>query len=207
MKTISLVLIQILFINSLFSEVKAEYNNNTVGISWANPLHIDVDYFVIEKSKSGKKYKEVLKVDGIAGLDKSIAYYEVDYNPFKEKGFYRIKQVDINGQIYYSNIVVARKMDNINSIFKLFARKANIKGLKNYKGEDILVILRNANQEEFIARVNVIEEGNKLITTATNVKLRAGEYLVTATSDDRIYGRKIDISGSYTNSAYTLSKK
>ena len=207
MKIISILLVQVLFANPLFSEIKAEYSDNTVGISWANPLHIDVDYFVIEKSKSGNKYKEVMTVTGIAGLNKSIAYYEVDYNPFKEKGFYRIKQVDINGQIYYSNVVVARKLENVNSIFKVFSKKTNMKGLKNYTGKDILVILRNANQEEFIARVNVIEEGNKLITTYTNVKLRAGEYLVTATSDDSIYGKKIDVSGSYTNSAYTLSKK
>jgi len=207
MKTISLLLAQILFTATLFSQVKAGYNNNTVGISWANPLHIDVDYFVIEKSKSGTKFKEVMTVDGIADLDKSIAYYEVDYNPFKEKGFYRIKQVDINGEIYYSNIVVAKKVDNVNSIFKLFSKKANIKGLKNYKGQDILVILQNAQQEEFIARVDVIEEGNKLITTYTNVKLRAGNYLVTSSSDDRIYGRQVDVSGSYTNYAYTLSRE
>ncbi len=207
MKTISLLLFQLFLIPSLFSEIKATYNENIVGISWANPLHIDVDYFVIEKSKTGNNFKEIMKIDGSENLNNSIAYYEIDNNPFHKKGYYRVKQVDINGQIYYSNIALAHNIGNVNPIFNLFAKSSNIRKLKNYKGIDILVVLQNSNQEEFIARVNIEEEGNKLITTYVNVRLPAGNYLVTSTSDDKIYGKKIDVNGSYLNSAYTLSRE
>jgi hypothetical protein len=207
MKTSLLLLLQITFIHSLFSEIKATYNDNVVGISWANPLHIDIDYFVIEKSKKGKHFKEVMKINGSKNLNTSMAYFEIDNNPFIKKGYYRVKQVDINSQVYYSNIVLAHNMENVNSIFNLFSKSSNLKGLKNYKGKDILVVLQNSKQEEFIARVNVIEEGNKLITTYVNVRLPAGNYIVTATSDNNIYGKTIDVNGSYTNAAYTLSTK
>jgi len=207
MKTFSLLLIHLLFINSLFSEIKASYNNNVVGISWANPLHIDIDYFVIEKSKNGNKFNEIMKINGSENLNTSMAYYEIDNNPFNKKGYYRVKQVDINGEIYYSNIVLAHNMENIKPIFHLFSKSHNLKGLKNYKGKDILVVLQNSKQEEFIARVNIIEEGRKLITTFVNVRLPAGNYLITATSDDKVYGKNVDVNGSYTNAAYTLSTK
>ncbi len=207
MKIFTLLLIQLFLINSLFSEVKATYNHKVVGISWANPLHIDVDYFVIEKSKTGKKFKEILKVEGSSNLNTSIAYYEIDNTPFSKKGYYRIKQVDITGQVFYSNVALAKNAENVMPIFNLFSSSKSKQGLKNYKGTDILVVLQNSKQEEFIARIDVIEEGNKLITTSVNVKLRAGNYLVTSTSDDRIYGKNIDVNGSYTNSAYTLSTK
>ncbi|MDB4533367.1 hypothetical protein N9242_00740 [Vicingaceae bacterium] len=207
MKTFLLLIAQLFLINSLFSEVRATYNNNVVGISWANPLHIDIDYFVIEKSKNGKKFKEVLKIKGTTNLNKSIAYYEIDNTPFNKKGYYRIKQVDITGYIYYSNVVLAKNIATAKPIFNLFSPSKKNQGLKNYKGSDILVVLQNSKQEEFIARVDIVEEGNKLITTYVNVKLPAGNYIVTSTSDDKIYGKTIDVNGSYTNSAYTLSTK
>lgn len=207
MKNILFLVLNLTLINALFSEVKATYKGDVVGISWANPLHIDIDYFVIEKSKKGKFFKEVLKVQGSENLNTSMAYYEIDNNPFSKKGYYRVKQVDVNGQAYYSNIALAQNMENVHPIFNLFKKASNLKGLKNYIGEDILVVLQNSEQEEFIARVNIIEEGNKLITTYVNVRLRAGNYLITSTSDDRIYGMMVDINGSYTNSAYTLSRK
>lgn len=207
MKTFSVLLIHLLFINSLFSETKASYNNNVVGISWANPLHIDIDFFVIEKSKNGKKFNEIMKIKGAENLNTSIAYYEIDNNPFNKKGYYRVKQIDINGKVYYSNVVLAHNMENIKPIFNLFSKSHNLKGLKNYKGEDILVVLQNSKQEEFIARVNIIEEGRKLITTYVNVRLPAGNYLITSTSDDKIYGKNVDVNGSYTNAAYSLSTK
>ncbi len=207
MKTLSFLFIQLFFIQIVFSQVKAVYLENKVGISWANPLHIDVDYFVIEKSKTGKYFKEIIKVDGSKNLNTSIAYYEIDHNPFRKKGYYRIKQVDINNKYYYSNVVLANNLNNVKPIFDLFKKRNNIQGLKNYVGKDILVVLQNSEQEEFIAKIDVAEEGNKLITTYVNVRLQAGLYLVTSTSDSKIYGKKIDVNGSYTNSAHTLSRK
>ena len=65
MKIILSLLIQLIFISSLFSKVEAVYINNKVQISWNNPKHIEVNYFVLERSKNGIKFKEIQKIPKI----------------------------------------------------------------------------------------------------------------------------------------------
>lgn len=207
MKLISLLIIQLFLINSLFSQVNANYNNDVVGISWANPLKLEIDYFVIEKSKNGNKFKELMKIEGSKKLDNSISYFEIDQNPFDDKGFYRIKQVDIEGNIYYSNIIFTKNMKNVKPIFDLFTPLQNSKELRDYNGDDILLVLINSKQKEFVIRATVIEENNKLIITSFSNWLPTGNYLVTSTSEDKLYGKNIDVNGSYINFASTLSTK
>ena len=207
MKTILLLIVQLFLISSLFSEVTAVYNNDKVEISWNNPLHIKVDYFVIERSKTGKKFKAIQKINTKENVGHSIEYFEIDYKPFNVKAFYRIKQVDIDGNSYYSKIVYAENFNNIKPIVSLFSFSKKNTEVKNYKGKDILVVLVNANQEEFIARVDVLEERKELIVTYANVRLPTGIYLVTGTSDDTIYGKKINVMGNYSSTAYSLSTK
>lgn len=106
MKTTLLFLTPIFFINVLFAEIKNEDKKNIVEISWNTPKHIEVAYFVIEKSKNGRYYKEILKVNAPEKHNKSIKYSEIDANPYNKKTFYRIKQVAVNGREYYSNTVI-----------------------------------------------------------------------------------------------------
>ena len=207
MKTLTLLLTYFFLANSLFSEVNAVYNDDKVEISWSNPLHIKVDYFVIERSKDGRYFKEILNVNASENNGSSIEYFEIDYNPFNKKAYYRIKQVDINGKNYYSNMVVAQNLNNVKPLFNVFSNNRNTKGLKDYKEKDILVVITNAHKEEFIARLDVVKQGKELVVTYANVKLPTGIYLVTATSDDRIYGRKININGNHSSSVYSLNIK
>ena len=59
MRTIILVsLFSMLVVSKLFAEVETRFNGNYVEIYWENPTGINIDYFVIEKSKNGIKFKE-----------------------------------------------------------------------------------------------------------------------------------------------------
>ncbi|PCJ22961.1 MAG: hypothetical protein COA97_12585 [Flavobacteriales bacterium] len=208
MKTSLLLITQLFFISSLFSEVRAIYNDDKVEISWTNPLYIEVDYFVIERSKNGKNFKKIMKIDGSKSNKINIEYYEIDYNPFNKKAYYRIRQVHVNGRVNYSNIVVAEKNKNVKSIFGLFSKSKKNKHLKGYSENDVLVVLIDAKQSEYIAVINVKEENKELIITYSNVYLPTGVYLIIATSDDVIYGNKINVASIYfKQSAYTLHKE
>lgn len=205
---VALFLSSFLSVNSSIAEVKAVYNNNTVEVSWMNPLHVEIDYFIIERSKKGRYYKEILKVDGPKkNLESTIAYKEIDSKPFSKTGFYRIKQVDINGNVYYSNAVFAKNYDYVKPIFSLLKQSSVSKNLKGYQNRDILVVLLNTEKEEFIAKVDLIEEGKKLIVTNCNIVLPTGNYIVTATSDDLLFGKTITSKGNYhTTPVYTQNK-
>ena len=207
MKTASiLIALQFLFISSISAEVKANYNDNRVEISWDNPNHVQIAYFVIERSKNGRYFKEILKVEATKSDNGSVEYYEVDYKPFNKKAYYRIKQVDVDGNRYYSNVILAKNTNNVKPLFGLFS-STNNKNLKNYNEKDLLVVLVDVHQNEFIAKVDVIKEGKQLIATHANITLPTGEYLITATSDDKLYGKKIQVNGNYSKPVYTQNIK
>ena len=124
-------------------------NDNKVEISWNNPLGVEIDYFVIERSKKGYLFKEIIKIETGKNKSSSIEYFEVDYKPFNKKAYYRIKQVSINGVSHYSNIVVAENFGNIKPLFSLFSKNQNRFNLKSYSATNILVVLLDINKNEY----------------------------------------------------------
>jgi DNA/RNA endonuclease G (NUC1) len=89
----------------------------------------------------------------------------------------------------------------------LFSKKQNNSTLKNYSETNILVVLLDIKKNEYIAKISLLEEGKQLIITSSDIFLPTGNYLVIATSDDVIYGRKITAEGNYSNSAYIQNTK
>lgn len=208
MKTILLLFTQLTFISASFSEVRAVYNHDKVEISWTNPASIKIAYFVVERSKNGKKFKAIIQVEGSKKENNLIEYYEIDNNPLRQKAYYRIRQIDMNGKSYYSEMVMATNVNYVNPLVSLFSNSQKNRKLKNYSEENILVVLLDNNGEEYIAKINLVEENRQLIVTNSNVNLPTGDYIITATSDDAIYGKKISVKGNYSiSTVYTQNKE
>jgi hypothetical protein len=207
MKIALLLFAQLLFTPYCFSEVKAFYNdNNKVEISWTNPSHMNVDYFIIERSKNGNSFKEILKVDGSENNGSLIEYFEIDNKPLNKKGYYRIKQVDVDGKTYFSEMVAATNINYIKPLVNLFINPKNKKKLKDYDEKNVLVVLLDFEGNEYISKVNLVVENRQLVVTYSNIKLLTGDYLISATSDDRIYGKKIIVKGNYSNTFYSHNR-
>jgi hypothetical protein len=90
--------------------------NHDVALDWAVASEINNSGFIIERSADGKNFTSVSFVKS-AGNSSSIYQYKlVDQDPFKKEGadvlYYRIKQVDANGDYSYSDIMpVALKQE------------------------------------------------------------------------------------------------
>lgn len=187
-----LIIIICLFITSTsYARINAIYNNDKVEITWTNPKDIKVDYFTIQRSKNGKHFKDLIKIDGNKMGYNINEYREIDSKPYRLKGYYRLKQVDINGKIHYSNIILTKKD----------------KKLKNYTANNILVVLANNEKKEFITKVDLVFENKHLIITSSDINLPTGKYMVIATSDDTIYGKEIFFEGNYSNSLQSQHTK
>ncbi len=195
MKTTLLLFTQLLFISYSFAEVRAVYKDDRVVISWTNPTNIKIDYFVIERSKNGKKFKELIKVEGFNSNSGLTEYYEIDNNPFNKKAYYRIRQVGINGNIYYSEMVIATNIKYVKPLYGLFSNSKDNYKLKKYTGNNILVVLIDTKGKQYIAKVNMVVENRHLVVTQSNVVLPTGDYLISATSDDVIYGERLIVKG------------
>ncbi|MCB9232615.1 MAG: T9SS type A sorting domain-containing protein [Bacteroidia bacterium] len=79
--------------------------NKVVDLSWTTEQELNSDYFLLEKSTNGKKFEFLARVQARGWSDKRSNYGSIDNNPVYGSNFYRLKQVDIDGKTYMSNVV------------------------------------------------------------------------------------------------------
>ncbi len=179
MKTLLLLFIQILFSWAAFSEINVNYKGKQVEIEWSTSNNAKIDYFIIERSKKGKYFKAIMK---IKSGEPNTNYYEVDYHPPKKTSFYRIKQVQADGSFTYSETILVKKYTN-----------AKYKHLKDYKQNDVLLVLKDKNGNEFYTKASVSENHKQLFAVANNPTLKPAFYTIISSSDDILLNKKIKI--------------
>ena len=97
----------------------AENDDGTVQVEWATASEENNDYFLLEKSEDGINFRTIQKISGSDYSTELIAYTYRDYHPFYGENYYRLKQVDLDGEYEYSDIVsikMTRGFDEV-SIF------------------------------------------------------------------------------------------
>ena len=72
--------------------------DNSVLLSWATATEINNDYFSIERSEDGVNFYEIGKVNGNGDSNKEITYEFTDKFVLAPVEYYRLKQVDFDGQ-------------------------------------------------------------------------------------------------------------
>ncbi|GAA4426595.1 hypothetical protein GCM10023188_08850 [Pontibacter saemangeumensis] len=76
-----------------------------VELSWSTASEQDNSHFEIERSADGKVFEQVGKVDGHGNSTTKISYRFTDHTPLTGQSYYRLRQVDFNGQHEYSKVI------------------------------------------------------------------------------------------------------
>lgn len=96
-------------------EFSAKPLDQGVMLDWSTASEENNDYFAIERSIDGKRFKEIGKVAGNGNTYSASDYHFFDSNPpsLASTIYYRLRQVDYNGHTDYSPVeVVNREVDN-----------------------------------------------------------------------------------------------
>ncbi|HEX6431717.1 MAG TPA: choice-of-anchor J domain-containing protein, partial [Niastella sp.] len=92
-------------------EFTARPKNSVVLVSWTTAMEQNNKYFIIERSADGRNFTAIGRVSG-AGNSNSVLHYQfTDVNPLPGTSYYRLQQVDMDGQFTLSSIATVR-MDN-----------------------------------------------------------------------------------------------
>jgi len=83
-------------------EVKSMQGRNI--LTWATQQEENSEKFIILKSTDGSKWNTIGEVKAAGNSSIKINYEYSDYNPLAAKQFYRLKIVDLDGSIEYSEI-------------------------------------------------------------------------------------------------------
>jgi hypothetical protein len=91
----------------------ASLENRITEISWQTASEKNNDYFLIERSQNGMDWELVDEVDGAGNSNELLSYKTYDFHPYRGVGYYRLKQVDYDGEYSYSEIRSVYNTDDL----------------------------------------------------------------------------------------------
>lgn len=89
---------------------------------WATASETNNDKFIVERSDDGEEFSKIGELDGAGNSYSTLFYNFHDYFPLDGISFYRLKQIDYDGNFSYSKIVVVKKQSQTE--FQIFPNPA-----------------------------------------------------------------------------------
>ena len=93
-------------------------NNNSVKLNWESAQEQNLDKYIVEKSTDGVNWQTLTTVMA-TGSSNASEYNTVDNNA-AQVNYYRLKQVETNGNFTYSQIIRIRKEENEKLALKMY---------------------------------------------------------------------------------------
>tara|TARA_B100000809_G_scaffold178002_1_gene175575 strand:- start:386 stop:1930 length:1545 start_codon:yes stop_codon:yes gene_type:complete len=170
---------------------------NKVEIKWTTASEINNDYFQIERSSNGIKFQILKIIQGAGNSNQVINYSSYDLSPPIGNVYYRVRQIDFDGE---------NKVSDIKSVFNRLEGKLDWKHI-NESGIDMLNIsgkfvgsllvklLRLDGSIQYQKEIKNILINSKPIIISLPIDLKKGIYLVNITGEKYQSSRKILIQG------------
>jgi hypothetical protein len=136
----------------------ASKQGENVLVKWSTTNESNNDYFTIEKSYDGKVWSSVGVLKGAENSNGILNYQLFDYNTKIGIQYYRLKQTDLNGSIYYSKIISINFNGEISSQIKLYPQPVagilNV-NIPNNENENACISVYNAFGEKLLIFQNL----------------------------------------------------
>jgi hypothetical protein len=112
----------------------------TVALNWTTSYEKNNQYFIVERSIDGFNFEAILTTKGSQNSHGIISYSEIDFSPVIGKSYYRLKQIDYNGNYSYSSIaVVDFELNNEWIVFPNPSLDGSFTILSNFTDESIMI--------------------------------------------------------------------
>ncbi len=93
--------------------LNATLQNKAVNVAWKTTNEINTDHFVVERSTDARTFSDLQTVTAKGNGSTNVeSYATVDLQPLQGTSYYRLKEVDKEGKITYSNVVSVTMLAN-----------------------------------------------------------------------------------------------
>lgn len=169
-------------LNSSILSFKGQQRDNVANLSWQIGHSYDVQYFVLERSTDNTIYNPIYKR---AVSDKediaSYLYTDDQANISSSLIFYRLKLVERNGGVKYSNVIAVSKDPNLLAGIKVLPNpaKTNYSLLVTSPGPEKATIEITDLSGHIIERLELqVQKGASIIPLVNPASRASGMYLV-----------------------------
>lgn len=167
----------------------AKLKDDQVVLDWITASELDNNYFSIEHSNDGRIFKELDQVKGAGTTNVSQTYQFIDQDLGEGVNYYRLRQVDFNGDESFSSIVQVNKRRDTKvgdlSIFPTIVQN------------DALLTIDFSGMNESVSTIEIVNISGRVVATyPVNLAngreeisvdgLTNGMYLIRTTISDRL---------------------
>jgi hypothetical protein len=174
-------------------------NGSVVNLNWVTVSEINNDYFEIERSIDGKDFYAIGTKAGHGTSNVTWDYTFTDEQPLYGTSFYRLKQVDFNGQYSYSNILPMNILLDANTKVKVYPNplvKPNILHVEILTTQNEIVETSLSDIAGQVVSQNAPEVVSGLKTLDIDVKnIKQGFYYLRVQTPGNVIVQKIEILG------------
>ena len=173
----------------------ASCNGDEAVIKWTTSSEENNNYFSIEKSKDMNNWYLVNTVQGAGTTNFTQKYNISDLSPFSGLSYYRLTQVDYNGNAEAFSPVASECLENESNTFEIINFSLN-------ETKDVLTITYNSPQDGNVTISLVNDIGQSLVgkkyssvkglnAISLHRKLSIGIYLMSIEVNNNVYTQKI----------------
>ncbi len=171
-----------------------ENMNKYVNISWQTASEKNNDHFVVERSKDTKDVEEIATVKAAGNSNVVLDYKVIDDSPFNGLSYYRLVQVDFDGQRKVYPWKSVFNNEKTNSALRVFPNPSdgNINlALHNISGNVSLYVYDMEGRMIFNEEFNLIRGGDKVLKPGFTMD--KGLYTIVVKTADEVYRKKITV--------------
>jgi hypothetical protein len=138
-------------------------NNNTVDLKWSTATEMNSNHFIVQKSTDGNNWSELTQINAQGNSSVLVNYSTIDNNPSNGNNYYRLEEIDLDGAITYSKIVmVAYAAVTGPSIYPnpthgiAYLKGDNLKTIKIFSmiGQDVTYMIKQNKQSENLIQLD-----------------------------------------------------
>jgi hypothetical protein len=192
-------ILSVLPIELIYFKAEAITWDRIVNLLWATASEKDNDFFTIERSRDGKRFHEIAKVQGAGTHIGTLEYTFTDVTPVEGMSYYRLKQTDINGDYSYSQVVRVN-LPFLNKDFTLYPNPTSTQQPWNISlsgdwinNENIQVSISDSNGNT-IWKESMTVENNELVRTKPLPVLTPGVYIISLQTIAKRIAKKLIVS-------------
>lgn len=164
---------------------QAQLINKSVRLDWKTASEINNDYFNVERSVDLLDWEIVSQVYGAGNSSEELSYSTYDNHPIKGVSYYRLKQVDFDGQFTYSmirainykKVPVSKKESEVLIYPNPTTDHFNIQ-ISGFNQDYVNIMIYNSRGEQVYGDSFELYDGNGVFGINRTMRMMVGFYIV-----------------------------
>ena len=167
----------------------AAKKGSEVSLNWTTASEQNNAYFIVERSADGFSFSAIGKVNGAINSSSTLNYNYNDNSPLAGKNFYRLRQVDLDGQFALSSIVSVNMSVNSSSV-SLYPNPVLNQALVQYPKAVKGATYRIVSMDGRVMQTGILQE-NSTQMNITMGGLKSGVYVLIINNNGEQYQQRI----------------